>query len=104
MTPSYGGGAPEGGGGGRPQKRSLGISDLKSAITSTAAFPLRPCGPPPPYDGGGQVRRVSVDRRSGATRGRPRPIRPARPGSPSARAARPSSAAPSRHSSSVHTD
>jgi len=51
---SYGGGAPEGGGGGRPHKRSSKISDLKSVGTSTEALPLRPCGPPPPYDGGGK--------------------------------------------------
>src|SRR5882757_2778548 len=46
--PSYGGGALEGGGGGRPHRRSPIISDLKFAGTSTGAFPLRPCGPPPP--------------------------------------------------------
>src|SRR5580704_5174727 len=46
--PSYGGGAPEGGGGGRPYRRSPIISDLELASTSTGAFPLRPCGPPPP--------------------------------------------------------
>src|SRR6267378_7623610 len=41
-------------GGGRPQRQSSKISDLKSADTSTEAFPLRPFGPPPPYDGGGK--------------------------------------------------
>jgi hypothetical protein len=32
----------------RPHRRSSKISDLESADASTAAFPLRPCGPPPP--------------------------------------------------------
>src|SRR5258708_39667036 len=44
----------EGTGGGGPHRRSSKISDLKSARSSTEAFPLRPCRPPPPYDGGGR--------------------------------------------------
>src|SRR6266699_1362816 len=51
---SYGGGAPEGDGGGRPHSRSLKISDLESISALTGAFPLRPCGSPPPCDGGGK--------------------------------------------------
>jgi hypothetical protein len=32
------------------------LEDFRSEIarTSSVAFPLRPCGPPPPYDGGGK--------------------------------------------------
>src|SRR5271170_7323129 len=51
-------GAPEGGGGGKPQRRfrECHDHDLKLSGISTEAFPLRPCGPPPPYDEGGETR------------------------------------------------
>jgi uncharacterized membrane protein len=47
-----GGGAPAGGGAPRPQSRCLSISDHDVSKIVYEAFPLRPCGPPPPYDGG----------------------------------------------------
>src|SRR4029077_3479804 len=42
--PSHGGGY----GRGKAPKAILKISDLKLAGAHTVAFPLRPCGPPPP--------------------------------------------------------
>ena len=53
--PSYGGGAPSDGAEGEsPTETILKISRSGNpARASTGAFPLRPCGPPPPYDGGG---------------------------------------------------
>src|SRR5205807_3317574 len=49
--PSYGGGAPSHGAEGEGSRDDLEDHDLKSAGTSSGAFPLRPFGPPPPYDG-----------------------------------------------------
>src|SRR5262249_25569760 len=54
--PSYGGGGAGGGGWGAgggeggegPKRESSRNHDLDSSDTSTAAFPLRPCWPPPP--------------------------------------------------------
>ena len=46
--PSYGGGAPLYGAEGEGPKDDLEDPDLKSADSSTGAFPLRPFGPPPP--------------------------------------------------------
>ena len=53
-SPVLRGRCPRRGRRGKAPRRSSKISDLKSASTSTGAFPLRPCGPPPPYDRGGR--------------------------------------------------
>ena len=47
LPPSYGGGATSYGAEGESPRDDLN-HDLKFAGASTGAFPLRPCGPPPP--------------------------------------------------------
>src|SRR5215468_7523029 len=69
-------------GGGGQRRRCLRKDDLESADTFSVAFPLRPCGPPPPCDGGGRTSVKSAACRSSRASGRPAARQPRQAASP----------------------